>query len=72
MVLRGDECVMAPGEDFVLRTDDELLLAGRPEVRRHLGTTLLVDAVPEYLVSGHRVPSSWIWRRLTRADPRRA
>jgi voltage-gated potassium channel len=72
MVLRGDECVMAPGEDFALRTDDELLLAGRPEVRRHLETTLLVDAVPEYLVSGHRVPSSWIWRRLTRSSPQRA
>jgi voltage-gated potassium channel len=72
MVLRGDQCVMAPGGEFVLRTEDQLLLAGRPAVRRQLETTLVVDAVPEYLVSGRRVPSSWIWRRLTRSTPRRA
>ena len=29
-------------------------------------TTLLLDAVGEYVVSGRQVPSSWIWRRLTR------
>jgi hypothetical protein len=28
--------------------------------------------VPEYLVSGRRVPASWIWRRLTGyASPQR-
>jgi voltage-gated potassium channel len=71
MVLRGDECAMGPAGDLVLRPDDQLLLAGRPAVRRQLETTLLVDSVPEYLVSGRRVPSSWIWRRLTRVTPRR-
>jgi voltage-gated potassium channel len=70
MVLRGDECAMAPGAEFVLRPDDQLLLAGRPAVRRQLETALLVDAVPAYLVSGRRVPSSWIWRKLSRATPR--
>jgi Trk K+ transport system NAD-binding subunit len=72
LVLRGDTCTVTPGEDFVLDAGDQLLIAGRAAARRALSTTLMVDAVPEYLVSGRRVPSSWIWRRLTRASPRRA
>jgi Trk K+ transport system NAD-binding subunit len=64
LVLRGDEVFLAPGSDFVLAGDDELLLAGRPAARRALSTILEVDSVREYVVSGRRVPSSWIWRRL--------
>jgi voltage-gated potassium channel len=68
LLVRGDECVMGPPDDTVLRAGDELLLAGRPVARRALEKTLMVDAVPEYLVSGRRVPSSWFWRRITRYD----
>ena len=50
---------------------DELLLAGRPTARRALEKTLMVDAVPEYLISGRRVPVSSIWRRITRQQPPR-
>jgi voltage-gated potassium channel len=64
LVLRGDEVFLAPGSDFVLAGGDELLLAGRPAARRALSTILEVDSVREYVVSGRRVPSSWIWRRL--------
>jgi hypothetical protein len=64
LVLRGDEAFLAPGSDFVLAGGDELLLAGRPAARRALSTILEVDSVREYVVSGRRVPSSWIWRRL--------
>jgi voltage-gated potassium channel len=42
---------------------------GWAAARRALGTILTVDGVLEYLVTGHRVPSSWIWRRLTRTAP---
>jgi Trk K+ transport system NAD-binding subunit len=66
LVLRGGSATLAPGGDFVLAPDDELLLAGWPAARRALGITLVVDAVLEYVVSGRRVPSSWIWRRLSR------
>jgi voltage-gated potassium channel len=66
LVLRGDSATLAPGGDFVLASGDELLLAGWPAARRALGITLVVDAVLEYVVSGRRVPSSWIWRRLSR------
>ena len=44
---------------------DELLLAGWPAARRALGTILELDAAREYVVTGRRVPTSWIWRRLT-------
>jgi Trk K+ transport system NAD-binding subunit len=65
LVLRGADAVLAPDADFVLAPGDELLLAGWPAARRALGTILVVDAAREYVVSGRRVPSSWIWRRLT-------
>ena len=64
LVLRGNEAVLAPGPDLVLVPDDELLLAGRPGTRRALSTILEVDSVREYVVTGRRVPTSWIWRRL--------
>ncbi|SDF17255.1 Trk K+ transport system, NAD-binding component [Blastococcus aurantiacus] len=66
LVLRGSGTTLAPDEDFVLKAGDELLLAGRPGARRALDTTLFVPSVLEYVVHGHRVPSSWIWRKLSR------
>jgi voltage-gated potassium channel len=70
LVLRGEDCSLAPDGDFLLAADDEILLAGRPTARRPLETTLLLETVCEYVVSGRRVPSSWIWRRLSRYERR--
>ena len=64
MVLRDGEAALAPGDDFVLAPDDELLLTGRPAARRKLDTTAVVDAALEYVVTGRHVPASWIWRKL--------
>ena len=64
LVLRDGEAFLAPDDDFVLRAGDELLFAGWAAARRALGTILFVDAVREYVVTGRRVPSSWIWRKL--------
>jgi hypothetical protein len=64
LVMRGREAVLAPGDDFMLRPGDELLVAGWAAARRALDTALLVPGVLEYLVTGTRVPSSWIWRKL--------
>jgi len=66
LVMRGREAILAPDDDFVLRSGDELLLAGWAAARRALDTIVLVDGVLEYVVTGRRVPSSWIWRRLSR------
>jgi Trk K+ transport system NAD-binding subunit len=67
MILRPGECLLTPDDDVVLAPDDELLLAGRPSARRALDTTLWVDAVREYVVTGQHVPESWIWRQMSRA-----
>ena len=67
LVMRGREATLAPGDDFVLEPGDELLLAGWAAARRALDTILLVDGVLEYIVTGRRAPSSWIWRKLTPA-----
>jgi len=65
MVLRGEECILTPDDDFVLAADDQLLLAGRPSARRALETTLMVDSGAEYVIFGRHVPSGWIWKRLS-------
>jgi voltage-gated potassium channel len=65
LVLRGRQAMLAPEDDFVLQPGDELLLAGWSAARRALDTTLLVPGILEYLVTGERVPSSWLWRRLS-------
>ncbi|RFU22450.1 potassium channel protein [Geodermatophilus marinus] len=73
LVLRDGSATLAPGPGFVLAPGDELLLAGWAAARRALATTLAVDAVREYVVTGHRVPAGWVWRRLSRdarPDPR--
>jgi Trk K+ transport system NAD-binding subunit len=69
MVLRDDECLLAPDDDFVLAPEDELLLSGEAGARRALGMTLVIDATREYVVTGRYVPASWAWRRLTGYRP---
>jgi Trk K+ transport system NAD-binding subunit len=69
IVARGTpdvEVHLAPPDDFVLEPDDELLLVGEPAARRLLDSTLLIDATRELVLHGRHVPSSWIWRLLTR------
>ena len=65
LVARGGEVHLAPPDDFPLAPDDELLLVGEPAARRLLDSTLLVDAIREYVLHGRHVPSSWIWRAVT-------
>ena len=39
--------------------------SARPSARRLLDSTLLVDAIREYVLRGRHVPTSWIWRAIT-------
>jgi hypothetical protein len=68
LVLRGDHAHLTPDPDFLLAADDELLLAGRSTDRRALEGTLYDDAVCEYVLHDRHLPSSWVWRKLARAD----
>jgi Trk K+ transport system NAD-binding subunit len=69
LLLHRGGATLAPGPEVVLAPGDELLLAGWPAARRALEVTLVVDAVREYVVTGRRVPSSWLWRKLSGAPP---
>jgi voltage-gated potassium channel len=71
LVLRGEDCALVPDDDFLLRPGDQLLFAGRPIARRALEKSVMVDAVPAYLVTGRRAPASWFWRAVTRYQPSR-
>ncbi|MCZ2816181.1 potassium channel family protein [Modestobacter sp. VKM Ac-2984] len=66
LVVREGQATPTPGADFLLAPGDELLLTGWAAARRALATTLTVDSVREYVVSGNRVPAGWVWRRLSR------
>jgi Trk K+ transport system NAD-binding subunit len=66
-LLRNGESTVTPSDDLVLRTDDELLLAGRLRDRAALETTMTDASAALYVLDGRRIPSSWIWRRLARS-----
>jgi hypothetical protein len=66
VLLRDGQTVLGPGADHVLAPGDELLLAGTPQARWALDTTLVVDATAEHVLTGERRPQGWLWRRLSR------
>lgn len=74
LVLRDDEAVLGPGDDFRLAPGDQILFAGEPRDHRALLETLYIEHVTEYVLTGRHVPASWLWRSLTKTQlsrPRR-
>lgn len=67
-LLRDGERTMAPDGDVALRPGDRLLLAGRRRAQAALNTTLTEEPTATYVLDGRRVPTSWVWRRLTNVD----
>ena len=67
-LLREGERTMAPAGDVLLRWGDQLLLAGRLRARSALRTTMTEVPTASYVLDGRRVPSGWLWRRITRLD----
>jgi Trk K+ transport system NAD-binding subunit len=63
------EAVLAPDGETVLARDDELLFAGHGSERRELESTLVVDSTAAYVLFDQHIPSSWIWRKLSRKNP---
>ncbi|GAA1429472.1 hypothetical protein GCM10009616_11620 [Microlunatus lacustris] len=73
LLLRGDEAVLTPDDATVLATDDQLLFAGQASERRELESTQVVDSSASYVLLDRHLPSSWVWRTLTRTpEPERA
>ena len=50
----------------MLAPDDELLFAGHSSERRELESTLVVDSTAVYVLFDRHIPSSWVWRKLSR------
>jgi hypothetical protein len=68
LLYRNGESVLTPDGDTVLAANDELLFAGQGSERRELESTMVVDSTGAYVLFDQHVPSSWIWRKLSRKD----
>jgi len=66
LLLRDGDVVLTPDDTTVLHPDDELLFAGEASERRELGSTMLVDSTAAYVLFDQHIPSSWVWRKLSR------
>jgi hypothetical protein len=69
LLLRGGDAVLSPDAETVLAPDDELLFAGEGSERRGLESTMVVDSAGAYVLFDRRIPSSWVWRKLSRHQP---
>ncbi|HEY0239230.1 MAG TPA: NAD-binding protein [Friedmanniella sp.] len=72
LLVHEDEVVLTPDDDTVLAHGDQLLFAGHSAERRALESTLVIDSSAAYTLFDRRIPSSWVWRKLARADVERA
>lgn len=60
------QIVFAPDPATPLRTGDELVVLGRESGFRELSDTLFQDSAVEYVATGRQVPTTWLWRVLSR------
>jgi len=68
LLLRDGEAVLTPEGETVLASDDELLFAGQGSERRELESTLVIDSIGAYVLFDQHIPSSWVWRKLSRKN----
>jgi voltage-gated potassium channel len=69
LLLRDGKAVLTPDGKTVLAPDDELLFAGHGSERRELESTLVIDSTGAYVLFNRHIPSSWVWRKLSRKSP---
>jgi voltage-gated potassium channel len=69
LLLRDGKAVLTPDGKTVLAPDDELLFAGHGSERRELESTLVIDSTGAYVLFDQHIPSSWVWRKLSRKSP---
>lgn len=68
LLLRDGQAVLTPDDSTVLAGDDEMLFAGQGSERRELESTMVVDSTAAYVLFDQHIPSSWIWRKLSRKN----
>jgi len=68
LLLRDGNAVLTPDAGTVLEPADELLFAGQGTERRELESTMVVDSTAAYVLFDRHVPSSWVWRKLSRRN----
>ena len=71
VLVRGEESTFLPSADEPLRVGDVVLMAGRDSAHDAMSATLFSDAAVEYVATGRQVPSTWLWRVLSRRSPGR-
>jgi Trk K+ transport system NAD-binding subunit len=71
LLLRDGDAVLTPNGETVLAHNDELLFAGEGSERRELESTMVVDSTAAYVLFDQHIPSSWVWRKLSRKTPER-
>ncbi|MBU6246096.1 MAG: NAD-binding protein [Actinomycetales bacterium] len=64
MLVRDDDAMLAPAAEIAVEEGDLLLLAGRADAIGSQQAMLQDDEVATYLLTGRRVASSWVLRRL--------
>ncbi|HEY5820502.1 MAG TPA: NAD-binding protein [Propionibacteriaceae bacterium] len=69
LLQRDGEAVLTPDPETILAPDDQLLFAGQGSERRELESTFVVDSTAAYVLFDQHIPSSWLWRKLSRTRP---
>jgi voltage-gated potassium channel len=70
LLLRDGEAILTPDDQTALARDDELLFAGQGSERRELESTLVIESSGAYVLFDQHIPSSWVWRKLSRKNLR--
>lgn len=69
LVRRGNSNVQLPGDDFVLKAGDRLLVASSPGAKRAAERTLTNTNTLNYVLTGLESNGGHLWRWLTRRNP---
>ena len=64
MVERDGRAHLLPNDEFTLRENDAMLLAGKREARSVLDLTLKNANALDYVLTGRDQRGGWVWRAL--------
>jgi voltage-gated potassium channel Kch len=64
---RADEAIELPDDKVELQPGDQLLFAGRGNVRQQQQPVLRNPKIRDYVITGTDPPTGWLWERLQRS-----